>query len=327
MSAPRSKQTDKTPETDDDVEAQRQQKKKQQGNNNSPRDTAMSSSKLAPSLKALINAPFARPGQAPAPRHIRDIYARIAREARERQYGDRPWITLSAAATITLNSPASLLTLHSLIPTLAPSFTPLAAAELLREIGLKCISFNGIPRTINTLNSFKAALASEPWVAQLSTTPTRNLTLDTLPGVAARGRELWKSIYTPLDEKLEAKLAEAHPDLPVYILAGHYGPLLADPEGHGKGGLGTVGRTMTSVVAVACLRAQTGVGPQVLSHVFGLRKGVEQGAHVLEEGLEGGEEKGVERLAADEGCEWMLRSVDAIAGAIRDGEGEEKAKL
>lgn len=52
-------------------------------------------SKLAPSLKALINAPFARPGQAPAPRHIRDVYTRIALEARERQYGDRPWVTLS----------------------------------------------------------------------------------------------------------------------------------------------------------------------------------------------------------------------------------------
>ena len=54
-------------------------------------------SKLAPSLKALINAPFARPGQAPAPRHIRDVYARIAREARERQYGERPWVTLSVS--------------------------------------------------------------------------------------------------------------------------------------------------------------------------------------------------------------------------------------
>lgn len=52
-------------------------------------------SKLPPSLKALINAPFARPGQVPAPPHIRDVYTRIAREARERRYGERPWLTLS----------------------------------------------------------------------------------------------------------------------------------------------------------------------------------------------------------------------------------------
>jgi hypothetical protein len=63
-------------------------------------------SKLSPSLKALINAPFARPGQTPAPRHIRDIYARIAREASERRYGYRPWVALSV----------SIPPLHPLIP-------------------------------------------------------------------------------------------------------------------------------------------------------------------------------------------------------------------
>lgn len=87
------------------------------------------------------------------------------------------------------------------------------------------------------------------------------------------------------------------------------------------------------MVAIACLRAQTGVGPQVLSHVFGLRKAVEQGAHLHEfaaagqSGGEGGkkgekerkseeEAEGIERLASDEGCEWILRSVDAISEAM-----------
>ncbi|KAH6847415.1 hypothetical protein B0I37DRAFT_430947 [Chaetomium sp. MPI-CAGE-AT-0009] len=291
-------------------------------------------SKLSPSLKALINAPFARPGQAPAPRQIRDVYTRIAHEARERKYGDRPWVTLSAAATFTLNSPASLLALHDLAPTLSPTLTPLTTAELIREIGLKCISFNGIPRTINSLGAFRAGLAHHPWSANLRTTPSRALTPSNLPATAARGQALWQSVYTPFDEKLVARLADSHPDLPVHILGSHYGPLLADPDPEG----GLVGRCLTSVVAVACLRAQTGVGPQVLSHVFGLRKGVEQGAHRGEfEGLgEAGEgeaeAEGVERLAGDEGCEWLLRSVDAIAEAVGasygrwDGEGE-KAKL
>lgn len=61
-----------------------------------------SMSKLSPSLKALINAPFARPGQAPAPQNIRDVYTRIAREARKHRYGDRPWVTLS----VCLNQPS-----------------------------------------------------------------------------------------------------------------------------------------------------------------------------------------------------------------------------
>jgi hypothetical protein len=120
----------------------------------------------------------------------------------------------------------------------------------------------------------------------------------------------------------------------VHILGSHYGPLLGDPEGGAAGdrkGLASVGRNLTSVVAIACLRAQTGVGPQVLSHVFGLRKGVEQGTHWHEFGSEKAEAEGVERLATDEGCEWLLRSVDdiaaAIGGSFASWEGKREAKL
>ncbi|KAK3936857.1 hypothetical protein QBC46DRAFT_394062 [Diplogelasinospora grovesii] len=283
-------------------------------------------SKLSPSLKSLINASFARPGQTPAPAGIADVYRRIASEAKERKYGNRPWLTLSAAATFTLNSPASLSALHQ-VATSDPSgpISPLAGAELIREVGLKCISFNGIPRSINCLGAFRSDLlarySGSDWLSKLETKPSRALDRACIDGVNRRGRELWKSVYTPLDEKLEAKLADSHPDLPVYILAGHYGPLLSNPRRDGSG-LEDVGRTLTSIVAISCLRAQTGVGPQVLSHVFGLRKGVEQGAHRteflgLQEGsVEEEEADGVERLATDEGCEWILNSVDSIAQAI-----------
>ncbi|KAK1782262.1 hypothetical protein QBC45DRAFT_403337 [Copromyces sp. CBS 386.78] len=302
-------------------------------------------SKLSPSLKGLINAPFARPGQTPAPRNIEAVYTKIADEARERKYGEKPWLALSAAATFTLNSPSSLeplLTLassrlsHSSSPSSSTSSNSLLeSAEFIREIGLKCISFNGIPRTINSLNAFRSFLSSaHPQLSSsLSTTPSRQTTPQNIASVHARGRQLWESVYTPLDAKLEAKLAEAHPDLPVHILGSHYGPLLSDPSGE-RNGLGSVGRSLTSVVAIACLRAQTGVGPQVLSHVFGLRKAVEQGAHVSEfspaaSGAKEGEEKkgeeaeGIERLASDEGCEWILKSVDAISEAMaaQDGQG------
>ena len=89
-----------------------------------------------------------------------------------------------------------------------------------------------------------------------------------------------------------------------------------------------VGRVLASLVAIACLRAQTGVGPQVLSHVFGLRKAFEDGS--AEEDLEGGE-----WLASEEGNKWILESVDAIVGALggeqgttfAPGLGKEKAKL
>lgn len=298
-------------------------------------------SKLSPSLKGLINAPFARPGPTPAPRNIEAVYTKIADEARERKYGEKPWLALSAAATFTLNSPSSLESLLKLAssrlssssstssPPSSSSSSPrdplLESAELIREIGLKCISFNGIPRTINSLNTFRAHLSSSAYPpslsASLSTTSTRQTTPQNISAVHARGRQLWESVYTPLDAKLEAKLAEAHPDLPVHILGSHYGPLLSDPEE--RNGLGYVGRSLTSVVAIACLRAQTGVGPQVLSHVFGLRKAVEQGEHVEEFQQKTEEAEGIERLASDEGCEWILKSVDAISEAMaaQDGNG------
>ncbi|KAK0669906.1 hypothetical protein QBC41DRAFT_222828 [Cercophora samala] len=288
-------------------------------------------SSLGPSLKKLINAPFANPNTTPAPPQIRNIYQRLAREAKERKYGEKPWIAIAAAATFTLNSPTSLTHLHSTasstthhptLPLSSPTLTPLHIAELIREVGLKCISFNGIPRTINCLNAFRSDLEVNPWSPSLSSSPSRAVTNANVNHTIGRGNALWKSIYTPHHAKLAHKLALAHPDLPGYILQGHYSMLLSDPP-NVEGGIpqqARLGRCLTSLVAVACLRAQTGVGPQVLSHVYGLRKAIEQGLHRTEPEFERDEEReGMELLAGDEGCEWVLRSVDAIAKAIGGG--------
>jgi hypothetical protein len=72
-------------------------------------------SKLSPSLKALINAPFARPGQTPAPRRINDVFTRIAHEARERQYGERPWLTL-AVSLVSHRKPPKPPSTHAILP-------------------------------------------------------------------------------------------------------------------------------------------------------------------------------------------------------------------
>lgn len=74
-----------------------------------------------------------------------------------------------------------------------------------------------------------------------------------------------------------------------------------------------MGRVLTSIVAVSCLRSQTGVGPQVTSHVFGLRKAYEDGSANAkgEFAVEGGE-----WLASDEGNQWLLNSIDTIVEAL-----------
>lgn len=130
----------------------------------------------------------------------------------------------------------------------------------------------------------------------------------------ARGRGLWDSIYRPYEDKLFEKLALAHPDLPVYILSSHYSALLSDPPAAQRDTLASLGRVHTSMIAISCLRAQTGVGPQVLSHVFGLRKALEDGTYKNDQ--DGESEEAVQYLASDEGGHWILNTVDKIVEAI-----------
>jgi hypothetical protein len=132
----------------------------------------------------------------------------------------------------------------------------------------------------------------------------------------SRGQQLWKSVYHPFDEKLSEKLAQSHPDLPVTIMEGHYSVLLADTEGrqpHAK-----VGRVLTSIVAVSCLRSQTGVGPQVTSHIFGLRKAYDDGSFNAEgeQPVEGGK-----WLASNEGSTWLLSGIDRVVDSLGEGMG------
>lgn len=223
---------------------------------------------------------------------------------------------------MTMNSPDSLAALYQLATSSSSSpEDSIAAAELMREVGLKCISFNGIPRSINCLNAFKASLP-DPVAQRLSArAPSRAPTPANITDIAARGRALWDSIYRPHENKLYDKLADAHPDLPVHILNANYGALLADPEpsagAPGPGTAASVGRLKTSIVAVACLRAQSGVGPQVTSHVFGLRKAVEDGSWAGD----GESEAAARWLAGEDGNAWILGCVDAIVAEIGEGLG------
>jgi hypothetical protein len=132
--------------------------------------------------------------------------------------------------------------------------------------------------------------------------------------------KLWTSVYAPFDEKLLSKLSASHPDLPYHILSSHYGPLLSDPNGEAfNPEIHKIGRELTSIVAIACLRAQQGVQPQLLSHVFGLQKSRgEQSKPGTASGLSS-EEK--EWLTNDEGCIWVLQEVDKIVEAVSGGKG------
>lgn len=130
---------------------------------------------------------------------------------------------------------------------------------------------------------------------------------------------MWDDIYQPLTDKLTAKLSQSHPDMPVFIIEGEYGALFANPPGDIDLNLRpNVGRVLTSIMAISVLRSQSGVGPQVVSHVFGLRKAFDNGSANAEGEVhvEGGE-----WIASNEGSVWLLEQIDEIVSAIGGGQG------
>ncbi|XXG95229.1 hypothetical protein Hte_001489 [Hypoxylon texense] len=283
-------------------------------------------SKLSEAVKALINASHSKPGYTPSSPGVQTALKRFASDAAEKKVGLPAWVTLSTAVSATLNCPEAMTQIFHIANSTpssssssSPPRTPVQNAELIREVGLKCISFNGIPRSINTLGAFRGSLPEDVGAA-LSTSATRELTPENLPARKRDGLALWDGVYAGFERKLLAKLARSHPDLPVHILNGHYSNLLSNPRGAAPpGGAGNkVGRVLTSLVAIACLRAQTGVGPQVVSHVFGLRKAYDNGdAHAAgEEPVEGGA-----WLATEDGNIWILENIDRLVNVISGGEG------
>ncbi|RYO76159.1 hypothetical protein DL766_003868 [Monosporascus sp. MC13-8B] len=272
-------------------------------------------SKLSDAVKALINAGHAKPGYTRASGDVQPALINFASSAKEKKVGLPAWVTLSTAVSATLNCPEAMTSIFHLANSSDSQRAPVQNAELIREVGLKCISFNGIPRSINTLGAFYGSLPSDV-ASSLSTATAREYTAANVEARKKDGLTLWDQVYLGFERKLLDKLAQSHPDLPVHIINGHYGNLLSDPRGKKTGA--NVGRVLTSLVAIACLRSQTGVGPQVTSHVFGLRKAYENGdAHAEgQEPVEGGE-----WLASNDGNIWMLENIDKLVNVICCGEG------
>jgi len=283
-------------------------------------------SKLSPALKHLINAPFAKPSYTvPNPTTLKPIISKLASEASSHGVSTRAWLTFSTATAMTMNAPSAMTLLWDVAQKSDKSMHPVQTAELQREVGLKCISFNGIPRTINCLGAFHASLPSDVQ-SKLSNKRTREFSPSNMEQRKSDGLGLWDSVYAGFERKLLDKLGQSHPDLPVHIIQAHYASLLSNPtrhtyvDGEEKPRETQVGRVLTSLVAIACLRAQTGVGPQVVSHVFGLRKAYERGDAKAEGEVE---VPGGQWLAGEEGNKWLLEWIDELVRGIGTGqEGE-----
>ena len=96
-----------------------------------------------------------------------------------------------------------------------------------------------------------------------------------------------------------------------------YGAVLSPMPG-GQSEQGNLSRALGSVVGTACLRAEGGVGPQLISHVFGLLRARDV------EGLSGEDYW----LASDEGTEWVIRTIDTLLDVVKpESDHQAHAKL
>ncbi|MBW0518217.1 hypothetical protein O181_057932 [Austropuccinia psidii MF-1] len=271
----------------------------------------MSSFKLSNSLKQLLainsHPPNLHQSKTFIPK-LNQLISDFHQKATSQKLTSDTWIIFSTAAFVSLNRPSALEPFWSCLKSNVHNQQDLIhSADVIRETGLKSISFIGIAKSINALNTFRTVVENEPNITSNLRLEPRRLPFSTDNSaqlISQRALQTWKSIYRPLDERLISKLSASHPDLPVHILHSHYGPLLSDPPSSPS----PIGRIGTSLIAIGTLRASGELGPQLLSHVYGLRKAGEELAQVGEPSLG----KGIEWLTSNEGTEWVIDSVDRL---------------
>ncbi|KAF9535090.1 hypothetical protein CPB83DRAFT_843452 [Crepidotus variabilis] len=296
----------------------------------------MANVKMTPTLKQLLK--LRKPDVLPSPSlaQLNKVFSKTFRDAQSKK-AETGWLVASTSTLVTANRPSTLGHLYRFatrsslledgkhISLDLP--TAVNKAAIMREAALKSVIFIGVPRVILSLAALHEALDEDVKKA-LRTDSKRTAQPDNIESIVKRGKALWNGIYVPFEDKLYDKLGAYHPDFIKFIIQ-CYGSVLSPLPGATKSyghtsGLedpnqGNLSRAMGSVVGMAALRAEGGVGPQLISHTFGLMK-----ARVVEDLNE--EDKW---LSSDEGTEWMLRIVDEILDGVsaEDGVDMPKSKL
>jgi alpha-1,3-mannosyltransferase len=150
--------------------------------------------------------------------------------------------------------------------------------------------------------------------SHLDVRPTRLSDASSMDLLAARGKALWNKTHRPYDDHIKCKLAEAHPDLPVFIINHEYGFLLAGCDGVASSRARGI---RTSLAAIACLRVQGAAQPQLFGHIHGLRKAWVDGS--WNSVAEPDTEEAFQWLVSDPGCRWLLDTTDEIVHGLNSG--------
>jgi len=263
--------------------------------------------KLPAPIKTLLTLRNPAPILNPSAERLHRVFDTTLKPARS-QGATNGWLVLSTAALLGCNSPTSVGHLYRYIGKTSEERSSLeervSDAAVMRESLLKGSIFVGVAMTINAMASLMDSLETD--VKQnLRTNGVRQLEPSNIEATIARGNSLWKSIYRPHADKLQNKLGSYHPDFPLFILQA-YGNVLS-PLPSEVPRQGNLNRVETSLVGIATLRAMEGVGPQLISHVYGLMKARDSEC----------DSNADHWLASDEGAKWALESVDQIVDATR----------
>lgn len=146
---------------------------------------------LPTALKELVKQPtFAARGTRPAGRMagasptpklsaVSQHFQSLQAEANHKGIGWGEWLSIATATLFTLNNPGSLQALHRFAA--GDKKMDLEhrknVALLMRETGLKCIGFIGIPKVINNLAAVRKAVEEDQELVQaLPTEPRRKVT-------------------------------------------------------------------------------------------------------------------------------------------------------
>ncbi|KAF8897354.1 hypothetical protein BD779DRAFT_1490375 [Infundibulicybe gibba] len=269
---------------------------------------------LPPSIKQLLK--LRGPNALPSPplAKLNGVLASTFRDAQSKK-AETGWLVLTTCTLLTSHRHATIGHLYRFVtgtgggpqPTHKPVNTVNAAA-------LKSTIFVGVPRVILSLVALHEVLDDDVKNA-LRTQSRRIATPDNIESITKRGRALWDSIYAPHADKLHDKLGSYHPDFISFIIQS-YGTVLAPLPGGLKTfsdashiedpDQGNLSRALGSVVGMATLRAEGKVGPQLISHTFGLLK-----ARTIP-----GLSEEDRWLTTDEGTEWVIRTVDQILDIV-----------
>jgi len=287
--------------------------------------------KLTPAIKYLLTLRSSNVLPSPPLTQLNRVFAKTFRDAKVKK-AETGWLVATTCTLLTVNRPSAVGHLYRFVTrlTLDDNGTqnhddteldiPAAVnkAAIMRESALKSVIFIGVPRVILSLTALHEALEDEVKHA-LRTNSRRTANSDNITSIVTQGMALWESIYQPHANKLHDKLGSYHPDFISFIIQS-YGSVLSPLSGGMKTysdtssledlDQGNLSRALGSVVGIATLRAEGGVGPQLISHTFGLLK-----ARNTENQTE--EDKW---LSSDEGTEWVIRTVDEVLDGMSSEE-------